>query len=187
MTAKPKVFYMSDFFLFFYTDILKLEIIHSYVIKILGRFHFILLQARHDWNTMSLSQLCHYNIKTYIYGSKFKSVTDWFFLPDCHIYHSLVAYTCQSTVSLRLETVTVTVDEHTELQRCCSTLLRLDQTDSIYPPMVLTHWGRDKMADIFQTTFSNAFSWMKMSECRLRFHWSLFLRVQLTIFQHWFR
>ena len=28
---------------------------------------------------------------------------------------------------------------------------------------------------------------MKMYEFRLRFHWSLFLRVQLTIFQHWFR
>ena len=26
----------------------------------------------------------------------------------------------------------------------------------------LTHWGRDKMAAIFQTTFSNTFSWMKM-------------------------
>ena len=26
----------------------------------------------------------------------------------------------------------------------------------------LTHWGRDKMFDIFQATFSNAFSWMKM-------------------------
>ena len=51
----------------------------------------------------------------------------------------------------------------------------------------LTHWGRDKMAAIFQTTFSNAFSWMKMFEFRLRFHWSLFPRVQLTIFQHWFR
>ena len=33
--------------------------------------------------------------------------------------------------------------------------------------------------------FPNAFSWMKM--CKLRFHWSLFPRVQLTIFQHWFR
>ena len=51
----------------------------------------------------------------------------------------------------------------------------------------LTHWGRDKMAAVSQTTLSNAFSWMKMSEFRLRFHWSLFLRVQLTIFQHWFR
>ena len=35
---------------------------------------------------------------------------------------------------------------------------------------------------ISQTTFSNAFSWTKMCEFRLRFHWSLFLRVQLTIF-----
>ena len=50
-----------------------------------------------------------------------------------------------------------------------------------------THWGRDKMATIFQTTFWNAFSRMKMYEFRLRFHWSLFLRVQLTIFQHWTR
>ena len=39
----------------------------------------------------------------------------------------------------------------------------------------------------FQTTFSNAFSWMKMIKFRLRFHWSLFPRVQLTILQHWFR
>ena len=51
----------------------------------------------------------------------------------------------------------------------------------------LTHWGRDKMAAIFQTTFSNVFSWMKMYEFRLRFHLCLCLRVQLTIFQHWFR
>ena len=39
--------------------------------------------------------------------------------------------------------------------------------------LLLTHWGRDKMAAIFQTTFSNAFSWKKMHEFRIRFHWSL--------------
>ena len=43
------------------------------------------------------------------------------------------------------------------------------------------------MAIVSQMTLSNAFSWMKMLEFRLRFHWSLFLRVQLTIIQHWFR
>ena len=47
----------------------------------------------------------------------------------------------------------------------------------VIPPMTLTHWGRDQIDAIFQTTFSNAFSWMKMCEFRLRFHWSLFLRV----------
>ena len=51
----------------------------------------------------------------------------------------------------------------------------------------LTHWGRDKLTVISQTTFWNEFSWMKMYEFRLKFRWSLFLRVQLTIFQHWFR
>ena len=50
---------------------------------------------------------------------------------------------------------------------------------------ILTHWGRDKMAAIIQTVFSNAFSWMKIYQFPLRFHWSLFLREQLTIFQHW--
>ena len=44
-----------------------------------------------------------------------------------------------------------------------------------------------QMDAIFQTTFSNAFSWMKMYEFWLRFHWSLFPRVKITTFQHWFR
>ena len=51
----------------------------------------------------------------------------------------------------------------------------------------LTHWGQDKMAAILHTIFSNALSWMKMFEFRYKFHWSLFLKVQLTIFHHWFR
>ena len=51
----------------------------------------------------------------------------------------------------------------------------------------LAHWDQDKMAANFLTTFSNTFSWMKIYEFRLGFHWSLFPRAQLTIFQHWFR
>ena len=51
----------------------------------------------------------------------------------------------------------------------------------IYPcGFPLTHWGRDKMDAILQTTCSSAFSWMKMFKFRLKFHWSLFLKVQLT-------
>ena len=41
--------------------------------------------------------------------------------------------------------------------------------------MSLTHWGWDKMDAIFQTPFSNAFSWMINYEFRLEFYWSLFL------------
>ena len=37
------------------------------------------------------------------------------------------------------------------------------------------------------TTFSDAFSWMKCFAFWSKFHWNLFLRIQLTIFQHWFR
>ena len=51
----------------------------------------------------------------------------------------------------------------------------------------LTHLTLDKMAAISQKIFSVAFSWMKSSVFWLKFPWSLFLRVQLTITQHWFR
>ena len=42
------------------------------------------------------------------------------------------------------------------------------------------------MADSSQTIFSKAFSWIKIYEFSLIFHWSVFPRVQLTIYQHWF-
>ena len=69
---------------------------------------------------------------------------------------------------------------------CPSWCVKTSQ-DTTLDYLLLTHWGRDKMAAIFQTTFWNAFSWMKMLKLRLSFHWSLFPRVQLTIFHHWFR
>ena len=37
-------------------------------------------------------------------------------------------------------------------------------------PNSITFLGWDKMVAIFQTTSSNAFSWMKMYEFQLRFH-----------------
>ena len=52
----------------------------------------------------------------------------------------------------------------------------------------LTYCVRDKMAAILQTAFSNACFWVKiMFEFWLKFPWSLFPRVQLTIVQHWLR
>ena len=39
----------------------------------------------------------------------------------------------------------------------------------------LTQLVGDKMTTIFQTTFSNGFSWMKMCEFWLKCYWSLFL------------
>ena len=40
-----------------------------------------------------------------------------------------------------------------------------------YLCQLLTHWGWDKMAAVFQT-FWNAFSWMKMYKFQSRFHWN---------------
>ena len=46
--------------------------------------------------------------------------------------------------------------------------------------------GQNCHAAISQATFSTACSWKQMYEFRLRFHWSLFWRFELTIFEHWF-
>ena len=43
----------------------------------------------------------------------------------------------------------------------------------------LTHWGQDKIATISQTALSITFSWMKVHEFRLRFHWRLVLRFEI--------
>ena len=45
----------------------------------------------------------------------------------------------------------------------------------------------DKIAAPSETIFSDAFSWMKSFKFWLKFHWDFFLKVQLTITQHWFR
>ena len=44
-------------------------------------------------------------------------------------------------------------------------ILNLNLTEICF----ITHWGRDKIAAISQTTLSNSFSWMKMLEFRLKF------------------
>ena len=51
----------------------------------------------------------------------------------------------------------------------------------------LTHWGRYRIAAISQTTFSNAYSWIKIDTFRLRFHWRLFICFELIVFQHFSR
>ena len=43
------------------------------------------------------------------------------------------------------------------------------------------------MNAIFQMTLANVYSWMEMYEFLSWFQWNLFLHVQLTLFQHWFR
>ena len=50
---------------------------------------------------------------------------------------------------------------------------------------IWVHW--EKISAILQMTISNAFSWIKMFAFPLTFHWNLFLKVKLTIFQLWFR
>ena len=48
-------------------------------------------------------------------------------------------------------------------------------------------WRPRRVAAIWKKIFSKAFSWMKICELRFKFHWNLFIRLELTIFWHWFR
>ena len=90
------------------------------------------------------------------------------FCPSMHAIHD----TCMSG-----SFTVIMFPLHSTSQEICTCLLCC----------VLTHWGWVKMAAISQTTVSSAFSWMKTFEFQIKFHWSLFLMDQLTIFQHWFR
>ena len=47
--------------------------------------------------------------------------------------------------------------------------------------MHTTHWGKNKMDETLQTTFSKAFFFLMKNVSWLRFHWNLFPRVQITL------
>ena len=57
----------------------------------------------------------------------------------------------------------------------------------LYTWLCLTHWGRDKIAAFPRKHFQMHVFLMKMYEFCLRFHWGLFLRLELTILPHCFR
>ena len=75
---------------------------------------------------------------------------------------------------------------HRAIYRYQDHLSVLKQCRPCHTRAINTLWP-GQMAAISQMTFSNAFSWMKIYEFRLRFYRNLFLRFQLTTFQHWFR
>ena len=76
--------------------------------------------------------------------------------PSGHVFH-----TAWETM-IKSYTMTLTTTGKDETMNSQKTLHTLP----------LTHWGRDKMAAIFQTTYSNAFSQMKTYELRSKFHCS---------------
>ena len=63
---------------------------------------------------------------------------------------------------------------------------RPKQTSAKKKSSAFTHLPLKKMAAISQTTFSNAFPWMNIFVFWFEFHWSVFVGVQLPIFQHLF-
>ena len=63
-----------------------------------------------------------------------------------------------------------------------------DHTNPLsYRSVALTNCLCKALGCHFPDDIFKCISWMKMYEFRLRFHWNLFLVVQTTISQHWFR
>ena len=121
------------------------------------------------------------------------------FIKHCH--HDYIERLVD-TISIPMKVILY--DNHTQTRWVKSPLTFLNTTKpggDLIPLITPQHMGNHfhsfsgplnslrprQMDAISQTTFSNAFSWMTLFEFRLKFHWSLFPGVQLTIFQHWFR
>ena len=62
----------------------------------------------------------------------------------------------------------------------------LEITNLLMSPQIKAE-QRDKMTDISQMPFSNAFSIMKFAVFWLKFQWNIFACVQFTIIQYWFK
>ena len=84
-------------------------------------------------------------------------------------------------------TETEILDVQEPLMEDCCTVYCDGYSEEKVQVDILVNSPLDKMASVSQTVFSDAFLWMKSFVFRLKFHWSLFLRVQLTITHHWFR
>ena len=111
---------------------------------------------------------------------------EWIYVYFCGVISSMkhsqrwIEWFCRVTKSIHS---VITHQQFTTWKMLCILVLIQDSQPNC---PCMTHWGRDKMTAIFRT-FSNAFSWMKMIIFRLRFHWNLFPKAQITIFQHRFR
>ena len=95
------------------------------------------------------------------------------------------------TWCMALPVVTTTITWHRTYIACWSNILNYDINNSWSVNLAVCrndfaffyiYFGRHFADDIFRCIL-----WMRSFAFRLKFHWNLFLRVQLTIAQQWFR
>ena len=99
-----------------------------------------------------------------------------------HFVRALIYYPLDLWFNELFACATITWSvSYTYITHWCSQTKQAAVIYEIRISRILTYWGRDKMDAISLTTFLNAFSWTQIFEFRLKFHWSLFHIVQLTI------
>ena len=106
--------------------------------------------------------MCHVEIHSWCYAWLCKFTPTW----------------CWPRVFTRLQRVLV-LKMHT-LCLCKQLVTAYKRGKIVTWGIELAHLPLDKIVTILQPTLSNAFLWMKSFVFWFEFHWSLFLRVQLT-------
>ena len=153
----------------------------KYLVKL---FTICIISANHDWLNLN-----SYTYHTFFNSKKWIKLSSLNQLGPIHILSMLLKIKKENKAGVsrgnRKRNTNNTTTLFYQLHRAWNKET-FTGTNALSSINILTHWGRDKMTAFSQTTLSNAFSWMKILEFRLKFHLSLFLRVQLTIIQHWF-
>ena len=102
---------------------------------------------------------CHYDNK----GQRHISITETYkrLFHTCINVAFPIAKTCWITITLVILSLHLSYSQPPA------------PTENIWP----NESSLDRVAAIFNTTFSTTFSWMKVLEFRFKFHWNLFLRL----------
>ena len=104
--------------------------------------------------------------KTYTRDSSALDAFWWHSPNERHIYLYRTINIFRETLSDSLNTLLDTLCGKTGVRMCSKKMWLMCSFNTLRPR---------QNGHLFQTAFSNAFSWMKMSEFRLKYHWSLFL------------
>ena len=141
----------------------SLVIIQDLTVQITMNLYFL-------WNLISHFELCHVVIKI------------WFEITwsQCNFEENQISlYTCFDSASIGtlLSKILEISDAKSRAINSCYGMIETSNGPHRCAVTVLersTHWGQDEMAEIFQTTFWNEFSWIKMFEFQIWFHWIFF-------------
>ena len=146
------------------------EISWAFWLKLpLGEYHKTALMISQHWCRQTtnhyLSQCWPRSLSHYSFTNDLIDIKVWF---DMCQYNIRLPYSLHSHISVG-----------------CVNYVRV--TTAAGAQVNLIHRSLNEIAEIWQITLSNVFSLMKIIVFLFKFHWSVFLTVQLTMIQYWLK